>query len=44
MLGLMEYVLRDKDDADITMMTASRKQITHRSAVIGVVQQFVLYE
>jgi len=31
MLGLMEYVLRDKYYADITMMTAFRKQITHKS-------------
>jgi hypothetical protein len=44
MLGLMEYVLRDKDDAYITMMTAIRKQITHKSAGIGVVQKFVQYE
>jgi hypothetical protein len=44
MLGLMEYVLRDKDDADITMMTAFRKQIAHKSAGIGVVQQVVQYE
>ena len=29
MLGLMKYVLRDKVDTDITMITAFRKQITH---------------
>ena len=44
MLGLMEYVLRDKDDADVTMMIAFRKQITHKSAGICVVQQVVQYE
>ena len=44
MLGLMECVLRDKDDAYITMMTAFRKQITHKSAGISVVQQVVQYE
>ena len=38
MLELMKYVLRDKDEADITMMTAFRKQIAHKSAEIGVVQ------
>ena len=41
---MMEYVLRDKDDADITMITASRKQIAHKSAGIGVVQQIIQYE
>ena len=41
MLGLMEYVLRDKDDADVTMMIAFRKQMTHKSSGIGVVKQFV---
>ena len=40
----MEYILRDKDDADITMMAAFRKQIAHKSAGIGVVQQVVQYE
>jgi len=40
----MKYVLRDKDDADITMITASRKQIAHKSAGIGVVQQIIRYE
>jgi hypothetical protein len=44
MLGLMEYVLRDKDDAYITMMTAFRKQITYKSAGMGVVQRVVHYE
>jgi len=44
MLGLMKYVLRDNDDADITMMTAFRKQIAHKSAGIGVVQQVIQYE
>jgi len=44
MLGLMEYILRDKDDADITMMTAFRKQIAHKSTLIGVVQQIIQYE
>ena len=42
MLGLMEYVLRDKDDADI-MMTAFCKQIAHKSTWIGVVQQVHQY-
>ena len=37
MLGLMKYVLRGKDNADITM-TAFRKQITHKSTRIRVVQ------
>ena len=40
----MEYVQRDKDKADITMMTAFRKQIAHKSTGIGVVQQVVKYE
>ena len=31
MLGLMKYVLCDKDDAGIAMMTAFRKQIAHTS-------------
>ena len=44
MLGLMEYVERDKDDTDIWMMTAFRKQIGHKSAGIVVVQQVVQYE
>ena len=44
MPGLMEYVLHDKDGADITMMTAIRKQITNKSAGMGVVQQVVQYE
>jgi len=39
MLGLMEYVMRYKDDTDITMMTAFRKKIEPKSAGIGVVQQ-----
>ena len=43
MLELMKYVLRDKDEADITM-TAFRKQIAHKSTRIGVVQKFILYE
>ena len=29
MLGLMKYVLRDKDDADISIITAFHKQIAH---------------
>jgi hypothetical protein len=35
----MEYVLRDKDDPDITMMTAFRNEIAQGSAGMGVVQQ-----
>jgi hypothetical protein len=31
MLGLMKNVLRDKDDADITMMSAFLKQLAHKS-------------
>ena len=44
MLGLMKYVLCDKDDSDITMMTAFRKQIAHTSGGIRVVQQVIQYE
>ena len=44
MVVLMDYVLRDKDEADITMMTAFRKQIAHKSTGIGVVQQVIQYE
>jgi len=44
MLGLMKCVLRDKDDLDITMMTAFRKQIAQKAAGIGVVQQVIKYE
>jgi hypothetical protein len=44
MLGQMEYVLRDMDDADVTMMTALRKQIAHKSTGIDVVQQIIQYE
>ena len=44
MLGLMEYVPRDKDDAVITMITAFRKQIAHKSSGIGVVQHIIQYE
>jgi hypothetical protein len=40
----MEYVLPDKSDADIAMMTAFRKQIAHKPAGICVVQQVVHYE
>ena len=40
----MKLVLRDKDDADITMMTACRKQIAHKSNGIGFVQQVIQYE
>ena len=36
----MKYVLGDKDDADIAMMTAFRKQI----AGLDVVQQVIQYE
>ena len=43
MLGLMEYVLCAKDDADNTM-TAFRKQIKHWAAGISVVQHVVQYE
>ena len=39
MLGLMEYVLCDKDDIDIAMMTAFLKKIAHSSIGIRVVQQ-----
>jgi len=41
---MMEYVLRDKDDADITMIAPFRKQIANKSAGIGIVQQVVQYE
>jgi len=44
MLGLMVYVLRDMDEADITMMTAFLKQIANKSTGIGVVQQVIQYE
>ena len=44
MLGMMEYVLRDTDDAYIAKMTAFRKQIAHKSTGIGVVQQIIEYE
>ena len=44
MLGLMEYVLREKDEADITMMSGFRKQIAHKSTGIGVFQQIIQYE
>jgi len=40
----MEYILRDKDDVHFTMMTEFRKQIAHKSAGIGVVQQVVPYK
>ena len=44
MLGVMKYVLCDKVDADITTMTAFRKQIAHMSIEIGDVQQVIQYE
>ena len=44
MLGLMKYVLRDKNDDDITMMTAFRIQIAHKSIGKFVVQQVIQYE
>jgi len=44
MLGLMKYVLCDKDYIDITMMTAFRKQIAHTTTGIRVVQQVIQYE
>ena len=44
MLGLLKYVLRYKDDADITMVAAFGKQIAHKSAGIGFVQQVIQYE
>jgi hypothetical protein len=44
MLGLMKYVLRYKDDTDITMMTAFRKQIAHKYTEIGVVKQVIKYD
>ena len=39
----MKYVLRDKDDADITM-TSFHKQVAYKSAGIDVVQQVIQYE
>ena len=44
MLGLMEYILRDKDEANIAVMTAFLKQIAHKPNGIDVVQQVVQYE
>ena len=44
MLRLIKYVLRFEDDADVTMMTAFRKQITRKSTRIRVVQQVIQYE
>jgi hypothetical protein len=41
MLGLMKYVMRDKDDADIAITNAFRKQIAHTSKRLCVVQQVV---
>ena len=40
----MKYVLCDKDDTDIAMMTVFRKQIAHTFNGIRVVQQVILYE
>ena len=44
MLGLMKYVLCDKDETNITMMDAFRKQIVHTSTGLGFVQQVYQYE
>jgi len=44
MMGLMKYVLCDKDESDIAMMTAFCKQITHKCTGIRVVQQVIQYE
>ena len=44
MLGLMKFVLRYKDYADITMMSTFRKQNAHKKAGIVVVQQAIQYE
>ena len=41
MLGLMKYVLCDKEDIDISMMPAFSKQITHMSTGIHVIQQVI---
>ena len=41
MLGLVKYFLCDKDETDITMMTAFRKQITHLSPGIRDIQQVI---
>ena len=44
MLGLMKNVLCHKDDTDIAMMTAFRKQIAHMSTGIRVTQQVIQYK
>ena len=44
MLGLMKYILCDKDEADILMMTVFRKQIAHTSNGLCVVPQVIQYE
>jgi hypothetical protein len=44
MLGLMKYPLCDKDDTDIPMKTAFRKQIEHVSTGMRVIQQVIQYK
>ena len=44
MLGLMKYVLCDKDDADVMMMTDFRKRIAHKATGIGAVEKVIEYE
>ena len=39
-----KYILCDKDDADIAMMTAYRKHIAHKTNGIRIVQQVIQFE
>ena len=43
MLGLMKCVLCDKNDTDITTMTAFSKQITHTSTGVRVIEHVIQY-
>lgn len=40
----MKFVLSDKDDIDICMMTAFRKKIAHASTGIRVIQTVIQYK
>ena len=40
----MKYVLCDKDETDIPMMTAFRKQIARLSTRVRVIQQAIQYK
>ena len=44
MFGLMKYVMCNKDDDDIVMMNAFRKEIAQTSPGIRFVQHVIQYE